>query len=770
MFNCSQLITITIFYSWLALSCTAIASVVVSIGEQDYNPVDLSIVGDREVAENSPISLQIQADFDSSKILTWIIDEEPSPIGEIEWTFEILEAPANMTIDADGQLNWIGQLNSESQLRSQQVVVRATANEKNGDRHWAESIETNVFVLPLAPRAWENPLNLYYDAGILGSETIYIYDADDSADAEQLQFIIQDAPVGCHITESGILYWTPPLEAEGQVFTASLWVADGNEHGQGPSLIDLQLNVTEAPAGAKSLESIYNSTPGFGSAICRDQERLVIGADQYSQVFIYEDAAENNDATSQSIDWQNVATLTGLPLTVEEGSEYLLMEITPAAFGASVAADGDWLLVGAPLTTLKSIPHGDDSKNPIIAAGAAFFYRRDIASDEWELHQVVYDNHNSYSDPYQFFGASVALKDGVAILSNDSANDKAGEVALYAYNSDYDRWERHDTIGPYDIPLQDEDYFSYPLVFDGHTLAIAANEDDSAGLNAGAVYLFEWPTTYPVTYTKITAQTPQTFGLFGQALALADDWLAIAAPNANQLTGEVELWQRQSNGLWEYRQSLSELGTYYYGQQLSLEAGTLAVSSPGFTHNDIEYEGRIYLYRYDGQSWVRILKHHQEDYQATNYFGYRIALSPDGQSLHVTAPESKLAYHYSLSAGDFPAESHPADWIANDLNLSDAQLRSFYQSDSTSPASGHSSPEMTHSADLSNLIYTFPERTDATGFSTKFEFSRNLKDWHALEDFNKINSTRKEHGWLHRISIQAPQDAQPFFIRQFIER
>ncbi|MBT63576.1 MAG: hypothetical protein CML13_10240 [Puniceicoccaceae bacterium] len=769
MFSFSQ--TLSILLCGILVATAANASSGTINGPSDYNPVDLSIVGERELAEASQLNLRVQADFDPSKILTWVIGEnDPSSIvGEIEWEFELLEAPTGMTIAEDGQLNWIGQLGSELELRSQKVEVRATANEKDSDRRWADSIEAYVFVLPLAPRAYENPLHLYFEAGILGSERIHIYDADDSADGEQLQFSILNGPAGCHITNAGVLYWIPPLNTEGQYVTLQLQVTDGNEHGQGPSLIDLNLQVTEAPAGAQQQDSIYNNTPGFGSALDRAPERLVIGAEQHSQVFIYKDASHIDNEANDSVDWQLEATLTGLPLTVEEGSEFILKEITPGAFGASVAIDDDWLLVGAPLTDLKSVPYGDTSRPPIIAAGAAFFYHYDT-DGRWRLHQVVYDNHNSYSDPYQFFGGSVALENGVAVISNDSANDKAGEAALYAYNPDYERWERHDTIGPHDIPIQNEDYFSYPLVIDGRTIATAANEDDSAGLNAGAVYLFEWPTTYPVSYTKITAQTPQNLALFGQAIALSDDWLAISAPNAKQSNGEVELWQRQTNGQWEYQQSLSELGTYYYGQQLSLQAGTLAVSSPGFEHNEIEYQGRIYLYRYDGQTWKRILEHRQEDYQASTYFGYRMQLSPNGQSLHVTSPGSNLVYDYSLAEGDFPAEFQPFYLIASNSKPSDLDFRRFYQSDSPATDSVFSATEIKLSNDRESLTYTFPERTDATGFEPQFQFSRNLIDWYPLNTFVRAHSTRNEKGWLRRIAIEPPEDAAPFFIRQVIER
>ncbi|MGZ0656894.1 FG-GAP repeat protein [Coraliomargarita sp. W4R72] len=754
---------------WICATCAANASVIVTIGDNDFNPVDLSIVGERELAEGSMLDLQIHADFDASKILSWIIIGEPDPIGEIEWSFEILESPAGMTIAADGQLNWIGKVNSGPHISSQRMEVRAIASEKDGDRTWSDTIDAYLFVLPLAPRVSEFPLPLYYAAGIQGTERIHIYDADDTADGEQLQFSILSGPRGCHITDRGELYWIPPLHAQGQEFELILQVADGNEHGQGPSQIEITLHVTDAPAGAKSQDTVYKNVPGFGSAICRDQARLVVGADQYSQVFIYKDAAQSDSETNDSVDWQLETTLTGLPLTVEEGSEFILKEITPGAFGASVAINANWLLVGAPLTDLKSVPYGDNSRTPIIAAGAAFFYHHDT-DGRWRLRQVVYDNHNSYSDPYQFFGGSVAMQDGVAIISNDSANDKAGEAAIYTYNSDYDRWERHDTIDPYDIPLQTGDHFSYPLVIDGNTIAIAANEDDSAGLNAGAVYLFDWPTSYPVTQTKITPHTPQTFGLFGQAIALSGDWLAIAAPNARQLAGEVELWQRQSTGQWEFQQSLSELGTYYYGQQLSLEAGTLAVSSPGFQHNETEYAGRIYLYRYDGNAWIRILQHQQEDYQATTNFGHRMTLSPDGQSLSVTSLGSKLSYDYSLAEGDFPAESHPVNLLATNPSLNNSDFLKLYQNDSLSTDSQTLTSQVILATDQKSLTYTYPERTDATGFEIEFLYSRNLKDWHPLESFIRLHSTRMQSGWLQRISIELPLDSQPFFIRQSIDR
>ncbi|MFQ3226240.1 MAG: hypothetical protein ACI8Z5_002512 [Lentimonas sp.] len=767
--TCSRYIIYSWFYSVL-LSCSAIASVIVISPTPDFNPVDLSITGERKVAEGSALDLTVVADFDPSKLIIFIgIGGLDDPIGEIDWSFELLQGPTNMTISADGRLNWIGQLESETQLRSQKVEVRATATEQDTQNHWSDTIEAYVFALPLAPHLSDNPTPIYYEAGILGIESIYIVDADDDADGEQLEFSIIDGPSGCHITDRGWIYWIPPHDAEGQVFDLTIQVADGNEHGKGPSILGLKLHITEAPAGAKLQDTIYQNTPGFGSSISLDNQHLVIGADQHSQVFIYADTEPEGPTVNDSVDWQLVETLTGLPLTIEHGSEYILMDVTPKAFGASVAIDGEWLLVGAPLTDLKYIPHGDTSRAPIIAAGAAFFYRHDAANQTWRLHQVIYDHHNSSGAPYQFFGGSVAMQNGIAVVSNDSANNQAGEATIYTYNPDYDKWDRHRTIDNYDIPIQSDDYFSYPLVIDGTTIAIAANEDDSAGFNAGAVYLFEWPISYPVTQTKITSNAPQAFALFGQALALSGDWLAVASPNANQLSGNIELWRRQSDKTWQFEQTLTEPGTYYNGLQLSLEGGTLAVSSPGFEHNEIKYPGRIYLYRYDGNEWMRILEHRQETYVTDANFAHRMSLSPDGQSLLVASTGSSRVYDYSLREGDFPTEQQPADYYTSDPSLSDSDLLKLYQVDSL-PLSAIPTAVLTLTIDDGTMTYSFPERTNAINFPIQFKYSRDLIKWQPLQSYRRLNSTRMESGWIRRIAIEIPDDSTPFFIRQEFER
>ncbi|MGJ8641059.1 MAG: hypothetical protein ACSHYA_16840 [Opitutaceae bacterium] len=746
------------------------ASVVIINPPFDFNPVDLSISGERSVAEGSTLDLLIVAEFDESKRITFFpVGETVEPLGEIDWSFELLEGPAGMTVAADGRLNWIGELTSVTELRSQRVEVRAIATEQGTENSWRDTIETYVFAIPLAPHLSDNPTPLYYEAGVLGVESIYIWDADDSADGEQLKFSIIDGPAGCHITDRGWIYWIPPLDAEGEVFDLELQVSDGNEHGQGPSLLSLKLNVTEAPEGAKLEDTIYQNTLGFGSAISSDNQYTVVGAEQSSQVFIYEATESGEGSLNESVDWQLMDTLVGLPLTIEDGSEYILMDVTPQAFGASVAIDGDWLLVGAPLTDLKRIPHGNTSYDPITAAGAAFFYRRDAVDETWELHQVVYDHHNSSQAPYQYFGGSVALQGSIAAVSNDSANDTAGEATIYSYNIDSDLWERHQTIDNYDIPIQAGDYFSFPLVIDGNTIAIAANEDDSAGFNAGAVYLFEWPVSYPVTYTKITPNAPQPFALFGQALALSGDWLAVAAPYANQFSGSIELWQRQPDGAWEYQQTLTEPGTFYNGLQLSLAGGTLAVSSPGFEHNEVEYEGRIYLYSYDGSEWIRKLEHRQRSYSADANFAHRMAIAPDGESLFVASLGSKRVYDYSLEEGDFPAEISPSNFVTFDVAMSDSDFLKSYKADASS-FSGQPTVQPILSVDGEAMIFCYPERTDATGFTMQFKYSHDLVEWKALEDYRRIDSTRLENGWMRRIEIELLDDSAPFFIRQDIER
>jgi hypothetical protein len=183
-----------------------------------------------------------------------------------------------------------------------------------------------------------------------------------------------------------------------------------------------------------------------------------------------------------------------------------------------------------------------------------------------------------------YAGGKVGLSGDTIIASMDGADHagpSSGALAVYQRSSGSNDWEWVETLIAPDAGARD--YFGFPSAVDGNWIAAAANEDDDAGLNAGAVHLFERDTGGFVHRQKILSPEPQGGALFGEALELSEEWLFISAFRQDANTGAVYAY-RLIDGTWTYQQRLNApvaTENSGFGFSLSVRDQALCVSAPG---------------------------------------------------------------------------------------------------------------------------------------------------------------------------------------------
>lgn len=173
----------------------------------------------------------------------------------------------------------------------------------------------------------------------------------------------------------------------------------------------------------------------------------------------------------------------------------------------------------------------------------------------------------SNTDTGDEFGFSVAFSDDGSTIaigaryekgdgSAESNNDIAEAGAVYIFVKGTSGWAQQKYIkAPMPIDADGDQFgFSVALSADGNTLAVGAIKDDTAFVDAGAVYIFTRSEGVWTQQQKITAGNTQAGDWFGYSVALSDDGtvLAVGAPledTTNTDSGSAYVY-RATTGDW----------------------------------------------------------------------------------------------------------------------------------------------------------------------------------------------------------------------------
>ena len=292
----------------------------------------------------------------------------------------------------------------------------------------------------------------------------------------------------------------------------------------------------------------------FGSAMALHNDTLVIGSR-------FEDSAAvgiNGDQTN------NAATNSGAVYVFERDPQaaagswtqqaYLKASNTEAqdGFGASVAFNGDILVVGATgESSATSGINGDQANNAAAAAGAVYVFTRDpqAAAGSWTQQAYVKASNTNAGD---FFGGTIALDAqtlvvgatgeasaamGVAGDQTNNAAPRAGAVYIFVY--DGTTWSQQAYLKASNTDAND--LFGFSVALDHNTLVVGAWQEASVAtgingaegnndaLNAGAVYMFERTGEMWRQQTYLKASNTDQNDLFGWVTALDSATLVVGA-------------------------------------------------------------------------------------------------------------------------------------------------------------------------------------------------------------------------------------------------
>jgi hypothetical protein len=227
-----------------------------------------------------------------------------------------------------------------------------------------------------------------------------------------------------------------------------------------------------------------------------------------------------------------------------------------------------------------------------------------------------------------YFGWSVSLSSDGLILAVGTpyANSSTGYVKIYEFVSG--AWtQKGSTL---DGNAFSDFGTSVSLSSDGLILAVGA---PSANSNTGYVNIYE--SVYSWT-PKGSTLNGNAGSYFGNSVSLSSDGLilAVGAPDANNATGYVEIYEFVSGAWTQKGSTLNGTANSYFGYSVSLSSDglILAVGAPYATSNT----GYVEIYEFVSGAWTQ--KGSTLDGTAGSRFGWSVSLSSDGLILAVGAP------------------------------------------------------------------------------------------------------------------------------------
>ena len=203
------------------------------------------------------------------------------------------------------------------------------------------------------------------------------------------------------------------------------------------------------------------------------------------------------------------------------------------------------------------------------------------------------------------------------------------------------------------------DEFGAAVFIDGDTIAVGAPDHDAAGINTGAVHVFERQGGSWVETAVLTSSTPSALAWYATALSVSGDTIFVGAyqsSDAAASAGAVHVYEKQA-GVWGETAVLTASDAAagdLFGVTVSVSGDTAVVGA--IADDDAgDHSGSAYVFERQGGAWVETAKLTASDAAAFDWFGRAVI---EGDTIVVSAylddeaePDSGSFYLFERQGG-----------------------------------------------------------------------------------------------------------------------
>jgi len=400
-------------------------------------------------------------------------------------------------------------------------------------------------------------------------------------------------------------YFGASVSIDGDYAIVGAYQEDAGGADAGAAYIYLRTADNTWDAGTKIVAADQEAGDGFGYSVSIDGDYAIVGA--------YQEDAGGTDAGAAYIFYRTGENTwgTGTKIVAPDPADY-------DYFGSSVSISGDYAIVGA--------DHEDAGGD---AAGAAYIFHR-TDTNTWDTGTKIVASDAQDDD---FFGKSVGISGDYAIAGaygEDAGGSYAGAAYIF-HRTDTNTWDAGTKIAASDPEVND--YFGKSVSISGDYAIVGASEEDTAGTDAGAAYIFHRTDTNTWDAgTKIVASDPEAEDRFGNSVFLSGDDAIVGAFNEDTGgtdAGSAYVFHRTGVATWDTGSKImssDHTNGDNFGFSVSISGDFALVGADQEDYNAISNAGSAYVFQYETSGADKLLA---SDGETGDNFGKSVSLSGD---------------------------------------------------------------------------------------------------------------------------------------------
>ncbi|HBL25420.1 MAG TPA: hypothetical protein DD490_01125, partial [Acidobacteria bacterium] len=323
----------------------------------------------------------------------------------------------------------------------------------------------------------------------------------------------------------------------------------------------------------------------FGAAVALAGDVLAVGAPGYNLPGGAPDAGAVHVFRRENGRWLPQAKLSSPADPYRAGQQ----------LGFAVATDGSQIFAGAPTAE----PEGPR----LVSSGAV--YRFTLRAGAWGPGELLAVSSLAAGDQ---LGFSLSLSGDLLVAGAPAPPPGRGSGGIRVFRRSGGSWEALAPSPAAPANAERRDLAGFAVAVSGERVAVGAVLGDQADGAAGASWSFHCSEEGDACReeSEAVARDPDAGTLFGAAMALTDEHLAVGEPDA----GAAYLYRKAGLGWRQEKRLLSGSAADGFGSAVALAGGLLAVGAPRGRAGGVSGEpagypgGSVDFYSRDGGSWA----------------------------------------------------------------------------------------------------------------------------------------------------------------------